>query len=306
MVLAKQLRYGGNTMNKVRNNKLAVAIFILPAALLFSGIIVIPIFLSGYYSMLDWDGISKGTFIGLQNYKEIFTSASIGFTKSVFNVLLLAFLSLAVQLPVSLLLAIVLANGVKGERFFLSVFFIPNLISTVVTGQLWMKIYNYEYGLLNLLLRALGLDSLTRIWLGDINTALGAVFVAQLWQYIGYNMLLLYAGIKSQSQDVKEAARIDGAGPVRMAFSIIIPQLKPVLEVCTIFAVVGSLKIFDLIYVLTDGGPVHASEVPSTLMVRMIFFRDRYGLGSAMAMFIIAICFFFAVLIKQLYRTRNQ
>lgn len=293
-------------MNKVRNNKLAVAIFILPAALLFSGIIVIPIFLSGYYSMLDWDGISKGTFIGLQNYKEIFTSASIGFTKSVFNVLLLAFLSLAVQLPVSLLLAIVLANGVKGERFFLSVFFIPNLISTVVTGQLWMKIYNYEYGLLNLLLRALGLDSLTRIWLGDINTALGAVFVAQLWQYIGYNMLLLYAGIKSQSQDVKEAARIDGAGPVRMAFSIIIPQLKSVLEVCTIFAVVGSLKIFDLIYVLTDGGPVHASEVPSTLMVRMIFFRDRYGLGSAMAMFIIAICFFFAVLIKQLYRTRNQ
>ncbi len=293
-------------MNKVRKNKLAVVVFILPAAFLFLGIIVIPIFLSGYYSMLDWDGISEGMFTGLKNYREIFTSPSIGFPKSVVNVLLLAFLSLVVHLPVSLLLAIVLANGVKGERFFLSVFFIPNLISTVVTGQLWMKIYNYEYGLLNLLLRALGLDSLTRIWLGDINTALGAVFVAQLWQYIGYNMLLLYAGIKSQSQDVKEAARIDGAGSVRMAFSIIIPQLKPVLEVCTIFAVVGSLKIFDLIYVLTDGGPVHASEVPSTLMVRMIFFRNRYGLGSAMAMFIIFICFFFAVLIRQLYRTKDK
>ncbi len=293
-------------MNKVRKNKLAVVVFILPAAFLFLGIIVIPIFLSGYYSMLDWDGISEGMFTGLKNYREIFTSPSIGFPKSVVNVLLLAFLSLAVQLPVSLLLAIVLANGVKGERFFLSVFFIPNLISTVVTGQLWMKIYNYEYGLLNLLLRALGLDSLTRIWLGDINTALGAVFVAQLWQYIGYNMLLLYAGIKSQSQDVKEAARIDGAGSVRMTFSIIIPQLKPVLEVCTIFAVVGSLKIFDLIYVLTDGGPVHASEVPSTLMVRMIFFRNRYGLGSAMAMFIIFICFLFAVLIRQLYRTKDK
>ena len=293
-------------MNKVRKNKLAVVVFILPAAFLFLGIIVIPIFLSGYYSMLDWDGISEGMFTGLKNYREIFTSPSIGFPKSVVNVLLLAFLSLVVQLPVSLLLAIVLANGVKGERFFLSVFFIPNLISTGVTGQLWMKIYNYEYGFLNLLLRALGLDSLTRIWLGDINTALGAVFVAQLWQYIGYNMLLLYAGIKSQSQDVKEAARIDGAGSVRMAFSIIIPQLKPVLEVCTIFAVVGSLKIFDLIYVLTDGGPVHASEVPSTLMVRMIFFRNRYGLGSAMAMFIIFICFFFAVLIRQLYRTKDK
>lgn len=293
-------------MHKVRNNKAAVVVFILPAVLLFLGIIILPVFLSTYYSMLDWDGISKGVFIGLKNYREIFTSASIGFPKSVRNVLLLAFLSLTVQLPVSLLLAVVLANGVKGERFFLSVFFIPNLISTVVTGQLWMKIYNYEYGLLNLLLRFLGLEDMTRIWLGDTGTALGAVFVAQLWQYIGYNMLLLYAGIKSQSQDVKEAARIDGAGPVKLALHIIIPQLKPVLEVCTIFAVVGSLKIFDLIYVLTDGGPVHASEVPSTLMVRMIFFRDRYGLGSAMAMFIIGICFFFAVLIKQLYGAKDK
>ena len=118
-------------MNKVRKNKLAVVVFILPAAFLFLGIIVIPIFLSGYYSMLDWDGISEGMFTGLKNYREIFTSPSIGFPKSVVNVLLLAFLSLVVQLPVSLLLAIVLANGVKGERFFLSVFFIPNLISTV-------------------------------------------------------------------------------------------------------------------------------------------------------------------------------
>ena len=293
-------------MNIVRNNKLAIVIFILPAAWLFLGIIIVPIFLSSYYSLLDWDGISEPTFIGLKNYVEIFTSSSIGFPKSVANVLLLAALSLVVQLPISLLLAIVLANGVKGERFFLSVFFIPNLISTVVTGQLWMKIYNYEYGLLNLFLRAIGLESLTRIWLGDTKTALGAVFVAQLWQYIGYNMLLLYAGIKSQSQEVREAARIDGAGPVKMAFYVTIPQLKPVLKVCTIFAVVGSLKIFDLIYVLTDGGPVHASEVPSTLMVRMIFFRDRYGLGSSMAMFIIFICFFFAILIKRLYGSEDK
>lgn len=288
-------------MNKVRNNKLAVILFILPAAILFFSIIILPIFLSGYYSLLDWDGITGGKFVGLKNYIEIFTSASIGFPKSVGNSLLLAVLAVLFQLPLSLLLAIVLSNGVKGERFFLSVFFIPVLISTVVTGQLWMKIYNYEYGLLNIFLRSMGLDKLTKIWLGDTKTALGAVFVAQLWQYIGYNMLLLYAGIKSQSQEVREAAKIDGAGPVKMAFYVTIPQLKSVLRVCTIFAVVGSLKIFDLIYVLTDGGPVHASEVPSTLMVRMIFFRDRYGLGSAMAIFIIFICFFFAILIEKLY-----
>ena len=288
-------------MDKVRNNKLAAVLFLLPGAVLFFCIIIMPVFISGYYSLFDWDGISEKTFIGLKNYVEIFTSKPIGFPKSVGNVLLLSALSLLLQLPMSLFLAILLSNGMKGERFFLSVFFIPVLISTVVTGQLWMKIYNYEYGLLNLFLRAIGLENLTKIWLGDTKTALGAVFVAQLWQYRGYNMLLLYAGIKSQSQEVREAARIDGAGSAKMAFYITIPQLKPVLRVCTIFAVVGSLKIFDLIYVLTDGGPVHASEVPSTLMVRMIFFRDRYGLGSSMAIFIIFICFFFAILIGRLY-----
>lgn len=286
---------------KVRNNKLAVVIFILPAALLFFGIIILPIFLSGYYSLLDWDGITNGVFVGLNNYLEIFTSKSIGFPQSVRNVLILAVLAVLIQLPISLFLAILLSNGIKGERFFLSVFFIPVLISTVVTGQLWMKIYNNDYGLLNVFLRAVGLEHLTRVWLGDVDTALWAVFVPQLWQYIGYNMLLLYAGIKSQSPEIREAARIDGAGSVKLAFYVTIPQLKPVLKVCTIFAVVGSLKIFDLIYVLTDGGPVHASEVPSTLMVRMIFFRDRYGLGSAMAVSIIVICFFFAIVIRRLF-----
>ena len=226
-------------MNRVRNNKLAIVIFILPAAWLFLGIIIVPIFLSSYYSLLDWDGISEPTFIGLKNYVEIFTSSSIGFPKSVANVLLLAALSLVVQLPISLLLAIVLANGVKGERFFLSVFFIPNLISTVVTGQLWMKIYNYEYGLLNLFLRAIGLESLTRIWLGDTKTALGAVFVAQLWQYIGYNMLLLYAGIKSQSQEVREAARIDGAGEWRILAKIVLPMSTPIIATLALLVGLG-------------------------------------------------------------------
>lgn len=288
-------------MDRVMKNKGAVVFFIMPAAVLFSGIIILPIFMSGYYSLLDWDGITPGTFIGLKNYAEIFSSESSGFTKSVSNALILALLAVLLQLPVSLLLAVTLSNGVRWERFFLSVFFIPVLLSTVVTGQLWMKIYNYEYGILNLFLRGIGLDNLTRIWLGDTKTALPAAFAAQLWQYIGYNMLLLYAGIKSQSQEVREAAKIDGAGNCKMALYITIPQLKPVLRVCTIFAVVGSLKMFDLIYVLTDGGPVHATEVPSTLMVRMIFFRDRYGLGSSMAIFIIFICFFFAILISKLF-----
>jgi len=288
-------------MNKVWNNKKAICIFLAPALILFITIVVFPIFMSSYYSFFKWDGMTKPTFIGFENYIELFTSKSAGFPKTLRNAFILAGLSVFVQLPVSLFLAIVLAKGIRGEKFFVALFLTPVLISTVVIGQLWMKIYNPEYGVINTLLTRLGLENLTRVWLGDKNTALFAVFIPILWQFVGYHMLLMYAGIKSISPELTEAAKIDGATSVQVARYVTIPLLKPVLQVCTIFAVTGSLKAFDMIYVLTNGGPAHASEVPSTLMVSMIFGRNRYGFGSAIAMFIIFICFFFAILIKKAF-----
>lgn len=219
------------------------------------------------------------------------------------NAFLLAGLSVTLQLALALFLALTLAKGRKGERFFVTVFFIPVLISTVVIGQLWMKIYNPQYGLINVGLRAIGLDSWTKTWLGEQDTALYAVFIPILWQYVGYHMLLMYAGIKSMSPSLREAAKIDGASDWQISRYITIPLLRPVIQVCVIFAVTGSLKAFDLIYVLTNGGPAHASEVPSTLMVSMIFGRNRYGFGSSIAILIIALCFFFAVVIKRFFPT---
>ncbi|SCP94778.1 carbohydrate ABC transporter permease [Anaerobium acetethylicum] len=293
-------------MDRVRRNKGAIVLFMLPATLLFLTIIIIPIFMSGYYSLLDWDGITKGTFVGLQNYIELFTSKSAGFTKTLGNAILLAVLSVFIQLPISLVLALVLAKGIKRERFFVSAFFVPVLISTVVIGQLWTKIYNPEYGIINVVLQNLGLESWCRTWLGDQNTALFAVFVPILWQYVGYHMLLLYAGIKSVDPVLREAAKIDGATEWETSWHVVIPMIKPVIRMCVIFAVVGSLKAFDLIYVLTNGGPAHASEVPSTLMVNMIFGRGRYGFGSAIAIMIIFLCFFFAIMIKKFFKVEEE
>ncbi|WP_341878198.1 sugar ABC transporter permease [Defluviitalea saccharophila] len=290
-------------MDSVRKNKLAILLFIFPAALLFTAIIILPIFMSSYYSVLKWDGINNGVFVGLKNYIDLFTSKSAGFPKTIGNALMLAFLSVFIQLPISLGLALLLSKGVKGERFFVSVFFIPVLISTVVIGQLWMKIYNPDYGIVNMALKAIGLDHLAKPWLGDQKTALFAVFIPILWQYVGYHMLLMYAGIKSISPEFREAAKIDGATEWQISRYIIIPILKPVIKICVIFAVTGSLKAFDLIYVLTNGGPAHASEVPSTLMVSMIFERNLYGFGSAIAMFIIFLCFFFAITIQKFFKT---
>ncbi len=292
-------------MEKVRSNKLAICLFMLPAVALFAVIIIIPIFMSAYYSFLDWDGITKGSFIGIQNYIELFISKSAGFPKSMKNALLLAMLSTLIQLPISLFFAIVLGKGVKREKFYVAVFFVPVLISTTVIGQLWLKIYNPDYGIVNVGLRNLGLDNLTRVWLGDQHTALFAVFIPILWQYVGYHMLLMYAGIKSISPELREAAKIDGATEVGIARYITIPLLKPIIKICVIFAVTGSLKSFDLIYVLTNGGPAHASEVPSTLMVNMIFGRNRYGFGSTIAIGIIFLCFFFAILIRRFFKTEE-
>ena len=199
-----------------------------------------------------------------------------------------------------------ISKGIKGERFFMTVFFIPVLMSTVVIGQLWLKIYNPNYGVLNVLLDRIGLHSLAKTaWLAEPKTVLLAAFLPNLWQYVGYHMLLMYAGIKSVSPDVIEAAKIDGANDWQINTRIIIPLLKPVIKICVIFAVTGSLKTFDLIYVLTRGGPDHASEVPSTLMVNMTFDESRYGYGSAIAVMIIFLCFFFAILIKKGIKTED-
>lgn len=293
-------------MTKLYSNKLTIILFILPALLLFFGILVAPIFMSGYYSLFDWNGFGKKTFIGLENYGELFTSNSIAFIKALSNSLLLALFSVVIQLPLSLGLALLLGKGRKGERGFLSIYFMPVLISTVVIGQLWLKIYNPSYGLLNVALRSLGLDSLVHAWLGDEKTALGAAFIPTLWQYVGYHMLLMYAGIKSVPTDYREAAMIDGATEGQVNRFIVLPYIKPILKISTIFAVTGSLKSFDLIYVLTNGGPVNATEVPSTLMINMLFLRNRYGMGSTIAFLLIILCFAFALLIGFIFRDKED
>ncbi|PWW33710.1 MULTISPECIES: carbohydrate ABC transporter permease [Paenibacillus] len=288
-------------MNAVFSNKTTIAIFVLPTVVLFCAIVLIPIFVSSYYSLLDWNGIGKGVFIGLDNYVEMFKDPRV--LNSIKNSLLFAGASVFIQLPISLLLALVLASSVKGEGFYRTVYFIPVLISTVVIAQLWSKIYNADYGLLNALLESVGLSHLAQDWLGQKNTALAASFVPTLWQYVGYHMLLMYAGAKSISQDIVEAAKMDGASRLRTAFSITIPLMRPILKVCLIFSVIGAFKVFDLIYVLTGGGPLFTTEVPSTLMYSTIFSTYRYGYGSAISVFIILECLICTVLINKWFKT---
>ena len=285
---------------------ITVFLFLLPGLALFVSILIAPIAVSLYRSMYDWNGFSEGTFIGFANYIELFTNGSIKFMTGLKNSMILAFFSVFVQLPFALFLALLLGRKPKKERAFLSIFFMPVLISTVVIGQLWLKIYNPDYGLLNRFLDAVNLGDWKHVWVGDVKTALGSIIVPTVWQYIGYHMLLMYAGVKGVSTDLREAAMLDGATPWQVDRYIVIPVIKPIIRVSVIFAVTGSLKTYDLVRILTEGGPFQSTEVPSTLLENMLFLRNRYGMGSTISVMLIFLCFAFALLITAAFREKDE
>lgn len=291
-------------MEKALRDKRAICFFVIPAMLWFAAIALIPIFQSVYYSLLEWDGITTANFIGLENYLNLFQDPL--FYRSIINSLILAADSVFIQLPISMLLALVLASGIKGEKTYRTIYFIPVIISSTIIAQLWMKVYHPGYGLLNGLLGILGLDGLKNEWLANSSTALTAVFVPMIWQYVGYHMLLFYSAAKSISTEILEAARVDGANDRQISFGIIIPQIAPMIKACVIFAVIGSLKSFDLVYVLTRGGPLHSTEVPTMLMYTDIFSKNQYGYASGIAIFIIVECLILTLVIQQIFKKTHE
>ena len=289
-------------MNKAFSNKRSIVLFMTPAALVFLAVMIIPIFATGYYSTLEWDGIGDATFVGIKNYISLLLDNKYEFWQSVGHSFIVLFLSVFVQETIAMVLALILAKGVKGESFFRTAFFIPMVVSTVVIAQLFLKIYNPNYGLLNTMLESLGLGRWANEWLGDPKIAIWAVFIPLIWQYIGYHMLLFYGAIKSLSTDILEAARIDGANYFQISTRIILPLIVPMIETCVVLAVVGSLKTFDFVYVMTNGGPVGATEVPSTIMYDLLINRSVYGEGSAAAVFIVVDCLLFTVVLRYAFK----
>ena len=270
--------------------------------MLYTILMVLPIFGSGYMSLLDWNGIGKAVMTGFSNYSHVFIQNYGDFWRTAINSFLFAIMCICIQLPLALILSLVISSGIKGEGFFRTTFFIPVVISGVAIGALFLKFYNYDFGLLNTILDRLGLGSWKKVWLGDDRTALLCAFLPLIWQYIGYHMLLMYSAIKQVPAEVIESAKIDGASRFQTSIRIIIPLIVPMLEVCVIFAILGSLKILDMIYVLTTNGmPDGITRVPSGYMILHMFQNQQVGIGSTAAMFIVAECFIFTLLIRKVF-----
>ncbi|WP_018931712.1 carbohydrate ABC transporter permease [Gracilibacillus lacisalsi] len=272
-------------MNKVMSNKAVIALYVLPAFILIVALIYGPILITGYYGLMDWNGIGAMTFVGLENYTQLIQDGQ--FWQSAKHSFLLAFFSTLSLVPY-LAISLILAGKIKGSDLLRKIYLIPMLLSSVAIAQLWVKIYDPNNGMLNSFLTMVGVEN-PPSWLADTNLVLYAIFVAILWQYAGFYIIIYYAALKGIPESLVEAAKIDGANPIQIAYKIKVPLISGVIKVTVVLAIVGSLKYFDLIYVMTGGGPNGASEVIASYMYKKAFDTFDFGYGSAIAFFLLLI-----------------
>ena len=272
-----------------------IALFLLPAVILFALFLIYPIFRSAYYSLFNWNGLGPATkFIGLNNFKQILTDQV--FLKAIENSVIIVVLSLAVQLPLALMLSIMVGRDLPGRAFFRSIFFMPYVISEVITGIIWISMFSPdpENGFINALLILIpGVHA--QNFLGDINQVMACVFLVLTWKYFGLHMLLDMAGLQNIPRELEEAAMIDGANRWQSIWYVTIPLLSTTIRTSVYLSVLGSLTQFNLVWIMTKGGPVNASEMMATYMYRFAFIRFQLGYGSAVALVMLVLCLVFSV-----------
>ena len=282
---------------------LTIALFLAPAFILFLVFMVYPIFRSIYYSTFDWNGLGPAVnFVGLGNFKQILSDKV--FMKAVGDCFLIVVLSLVTQLPLALALAIMVGRDLPGRAFFRAIFFMPYVISEVITAIIWVGLFSADpsRGLINALLILIpGVQP--QGFLSDIHQVLMCVFVVLTWKYFGLHMLLYMAGLQNIPKDIEEAALIDGANRWQLIRDITVPLLGGTIRTTVYLSVLGSLTQFNLVWIMTNGGgPVNASEFMATYMYRFGFVRFMLGYGSAVALVMLLICLAFSVAYLRLAR----
>lgn len=291
-------------MESMLKNKKTILSFILPGLIIYIFIVIIPIFNTIYHSAFKWNILGSKNFIGFDNFVNLFTKDRI-FIKSMKNTFLLMISSLVVQTPLAILLAVALSGKIKLKRYYKTVFFMPNIIASVAIGLLWTFIYNPEFGIINRFLESVGLSRFAKLWLADMKTVMPSIIVVICWQFIGYHMILYLAAIENIPVSLKEAALIDGVNSVKMIWYIILPLIRHMIGIDIVLMATGSLRFFDLIYVMTNGGPNHASEVIASYMYYKSFRDYQYGYGSAVSVVLMVLCLVVAFILQRLFRSEK-
>ena len=281
---------------KILRDKKAIAVFLLPAFIVYSVIVMVPILVSIYYSCLDWNGIGKKTFVGLNNYIKLFGDSV--FRQAFGNNIIYIIIVMVLQLGFGFSIAVLLTYLKKGRGFIQTVYYIPSVITVIAISQLFTGFYSYEpLGLFNIFRRMLCMEPIA--FLSEYKTVLWAVASVEGWQYIGIYMIIFYSALVSVSPDILEAARIDGATELQILVKIRIPAIANVIMLSCILSLVGALRGFAAPMNMTKGGPNHRSEILATYMYKKAFTSRDYGYGSAIAVIIVVLSIIGVLLISK-------
>ncbi|MDB1088104.1 sugar ABC transporter permease [Streptomyces sp. ACA25] len=268
-------------------------VFLTPALLLYGLLVIVPVALAMYFSVFKWNGLGglPTDFVGLDNFTQLLNDSV--FLGDLRRGAILIVLSLVIQLPLSLALALLLNQQMRGRAIYRLLFFAPYVLSEVITAVLFTMLLSPDSGLVNFLLRSVGLESLERAWLADPDTVLMALFFVISWKFFGFHTILYLAGRQSIPKELGEAASIDGASSWTQFRYITLPLLGPTIRISAFLSVIGTIQLFDLVWILTRGGPVHASETLAVTMFDYGFQRYQIGYASAIsvAMFLISMVF---------------
>ena len=274
-------------------------LFIIGPLLLYLVWIIGPMLYTFYLSLTDWDGISpEAKYVGLKNFNTLFDSLGkripSAFQYSLVNNLKWLISFITVPVAIGLGLAVLLNHNIKGDRFFKMGIFLPQVLSFAVVALIWAWVYNPRGGLINSFLINVGVEDPPG-WLADKNLATWSIIVAAIWRQIGYVMILYVAGLKNVDPTVQEAATVDGANGWQRFWKITFPLLAPITTIVVVISIIDSLRTFDLVQIMTRGGPANASSVLANLMYIQAFNNYRMGLGAATAVVLFIISFFFIV-----------
>jgi raffinose/stachyose/melibiose transport system permease protein len=263
--------------------------FVGPAVLVLCAFIVYPIFYSVWLSFHEWNGFSVewGPFVGLDNYIAL-TKDPI-FWKATANSIIFVVARTPLEVGIAFGLALLLNREIPGRSLLRTLFFVPVVLSLIVVTILFQKIYEPNAGVLNTLLRDSGLGGLAQAWLGDPSTAFAAVIAVAVWKNVGFSLVILLAGLQGLPQEVLEAARVDGASPWQVTRRVVIPLMRPILAITVVLSIISGLKVFDLIFIMTRGGPTYSTEVFGTMLYRHAFDLNEMGIASAIAVVMVGV-----------------
>jgi raffinose/stachyose/melibiose transport system permease protein len=293
--------YGANPRRLARWR--TIALFLLPALALYGVFVLLPIVQGAYYSLFRWNGLKPLTeFVGFGNYQRALGADQ--FVGAITNNVLIVILSLAVQIPFALALATYLNGRFPGRAIFRVIFFLPYVISEVITGILFYLLLQPD-GTVNSVLRWAGLSVWAQDWFGDISIVMLTLFVVISWKYFGFHMILLLAGLQGIPHEITEAALIDGASRWQAFRHVTLPLLGPTLRVSIFLSIIGSLQLFDIVWATTRGGPIHASDTMATYLYDFGFLRTQMGYGSAVAVILFVVCLVFALLYQRFALRRD-